>query len=292
MLLIYCYFIFNIFTAMAAMPLPFYRELSLQSPPLSGDDVKIAQTLLNRNNAVIPKIFVNGVFDEASSAATKQFQDVVGLKATGAVDDTTAQKLLEFHSADGVKDTGFTAASKGYLYKLYVPVHNNRSIETTAILFDKDNNELLQFTVRTHGHREDGTAAAWPDFGNGDFGLNEFTEDGMSVTGVIELDLNSPEVFYFFRICRADTANISPPIFSQAQICMVLGQSIDLFVGSKETPSCWFQISATEFCSTLATGPRHRSHGTMIRKCRIHLDVSTRIRMTQKMSTKSSSAWE
>ena len=33
----------------------------------------------------------------------------------------------------------------------------------------------------------------WPDFGNGDVGLNEFTTNGNSVTGLIEVDLNSPE---------------------------------------------------------------------------------------------------
>ena len=175
------------------MPLPFTRELKVQSPLQAGDDVKIAQTLLNRNPAVAPTLVVDGYFGDNSARGVQQFQNSVNFKVTGILDDATARKLLELHSADGFKDPGFTAASKGYLYKLYVPVHVNRSIETTAILFDKDNNELLRFIARTHGYRDDGTTGAWPDFGTGDVGLNEFTDNGMTVTGLMELDLNSPE---------------------------------------------------------------------------------------------------
>ena len=54
---------------------------------------------------------------------------------------------------DGFKDSGFTAASMGYKYKLHIPVHQNRSLETNATLFDAYNNELLSFRVRSHGHR-------------------------------------------------------------------------------------------------------------------------------------------
>ena len=160
---------------------------------MSGNDIIIAQNLLNRNGAVSPLLVTDGTFGDNSARAVKQFQVAANLKGSGVLDDITAQKLLDLHSADGVKDTGFTAGSKGYLYKLYLPVHNNRSIETTATLFDKDNTELLRFTARAHGHRNDGSSAAWPDFGNGDFGLNQFTSNGMTVTGIIEIDLNSPE---------------------------------------------------------------------------------------------------
>jgi len=179
--------------AMAAMPLPFTRELKVTSPMQTGNDVLIAQTLLNRNSAVKPQLKTDGVYGSGSATATSQFQTAVGIKATGIVDSATAQKLLDLHSADGVRDTGFTAASLGYLYKLNIPVHVNRSVETVATLYDKDNNKLLSFVVRTHGHRNDGSSAAWPDFGNGDIGLNEFTSSGNTVTGLIEVDLNTPE---------------------------------------------------------------------------------------------------
>jgi len=52
----------------------------------------------------------------------------------------TAQLLLDLHSADGVKDSGFTAASMGYLFKIYTPVYTNRSIETAGVLYDAYNN--------------------------------------------------------------------------------------------------------------------------------------------------------
>jgi hypothetical protein len=40
-----------------------------------------------------------------------------------------------------------------------------RSIETFATLFDKDNNKVMTFKTRQHGHRADGTNPGWPDFG-------------------------------------------------------------------------------------------------------------------------------
>jgi peptidoglycan hydrolase-like protein with peptidoglycan-binding domain len=95
------------------------------------------------------------VFSPASATATAQFQKAHGLSADGSgiLGVETAQKLLDLHSADGYKDSGFTAASMGYLFKLHVPVHSNRSIETVSTLYDKNNNVLLSFTTRTHGHR-------------------------------------------------------------------------------------------------------------------------------------------
>lgn len=101
---------------------------------------------------------------------------------------------IELHSADGVKDSGFTAASRGYLYKFFIPVYTNRSIESSGSLYDAQNNLIMTFPVRTHGHRDEGSPSApWPDFGNGDYGLNQFTSNGATTTGLVEMDLNSPE---------------------------------------------------------------------------------------------------
>lgn len=125
--------------------------------------------------------------------ATIQFQSAVGLPLTGIIDSATAQALLDTHSADGYKDTGFTAGSMGYLYKLYIPVHVNRSIETTGTLFDKDGNVLLKFKTHAHGYRDDCVGRPWPDFGVGDIGCNQFTTNGATITGLMEVDLNSPE---------------------------------------------------------------------------------------------------
>lgn len=81
----------------------------------------------------------------------------------------------------------------GYLYKVFIPVYENRSIETSATLYDANNNILLTFPVRTHGRRDDGSSGPSPDFGTGDYGLNQFTSNGNTITGLVELDLNSPE---------------------------------------------------------------------------------------------------
>lgn len=175
------------------MPAPFTRELKVTSPMMSGNDVTIAQNLLIRDDAVDKNLVCDGVYGSASEAATSAFQSANGVKATGVLDAESANLLLSLHSNDNYKDTGFTAASMGYKYKIHIPVYYNRSVETYATLFDAENNEIMTFRVRTHGKRDDGTSAAWPDFGDGDVGLNEFTSSGATVTGLIEIDLNSPE---------------------------------------------------------------------------------------------------
>jgi hypothetical protein len=175
------------------MPAPFSRQLKVTSPYMTGNDVLIAQTLLNRDSAVKPSVPTSGVYDEATAKGCAEFQTAISVKSTGNLDSTTAQKLLELHTDDNYKDSGFTAASMGYLYKFHIPVVSNRSVETYATLFDEDNNVLLKFRVRTHGKRDDGTSAAWPDFGNGDVGYTQFGSSGNTITGLVEVDLNSPE---------------------------------------------------------------------------------------------------
>lgn len=175
------------------MPKPFTRELYYMNPELTGNDIIIAQNLLNRDINVNPKLKTDGIFSPLTSTATIQFQTTVGLPLTGIIDSFTAQSLLDTHSADGYKDTGFTAGSMGYLYKLYIPVHVNRSIETTGTLFDKDGNVLLKFKAHAHGYRDDCISRPWPDFGVGDIGCNQFTSNGATITGLFEVDLNSPE---------------------------------------------------------------------------------------------------
>jgi hypothetical protein len=180
-----------------AMPAPFYRELQVSSPSQTGDDVLIVQTLVKRDKAVDENFVVNGAYDESSAKAVSSFQSAIGLSSTGIVDEITAQKLLDLHSSDGYKDTGFTAESLGggYLYKFHIPVHRNRSVETISTLYDAQGNEMLKFRTRTHGYRDDGSEGAWPDFGNGDVGQNEFCDNGNTVTGLVEMDLNSPEPY-------------------------------------------------------------------------------------------------
>jgi hypothetical protein len=133
---------------------------------------------LKRDKAVDPNFVASGSYASDSAKATSDFQAANNLPSTGILDSASAQALLDLHSDDGYSDSGFTAASMGYLYKFHIPVHNNRSVETYSTLYDANNNVLLKFKTRTHGHRADGTDEPWPDYGNGDEGLNQFTSSG------------------------------------------------------------------------------------------------------------------
>jgi len=176
------------------MPLPFTRSIKLTEPYMYGNDVLIATTLLSRSHYVPKTYQPSNTYDETSVQAVILLQN--GLNITnniGIIDSITSSMLLDLYTNDGYQDKGISASSMGYLYKIFIPVYKNRSIETAATLYDKDNNVLLTFTARAHGHRDDGSSAAWPDFGNGDIGLSQFAGSGDTVTGLIAIDLNTPE---------------------------------------------------------------------------------------------------
>lgn len=177
------------------MPLPWTRVLALANPVMQGNDVIIAQNLLKRDIGVSSFFDVTGTYDSATAKAMTTFQETHALEVSGTLDSNSATMLLQLYSLDGVQDSGFSASSLGYKYKFSIPVHSNRSIETVGTLFDSNNNVMLTFAVRTHGHRDDNGDWGWPDFGSTppDFGLNQFTSNGNTVTGVVEVDLNSPE---------------------------------------------------------------------------------------------------
>jgi hypothetical protein len=50
------------FVAAADMPDPFYRVLDAVTPNISGNDVIVAQELLNRDSGVSPQLTVDGPF--------------------------------------------------------------------------------------------------------------------------------------------------------------------------------------------------------------------------------------
>jgi len=52
---------------------------------------------------------------------------------------------------------------------------------------------MMNFTAKLHGYRDDGSSRPWPDYGDNDYGLNEFSSGGSTPTGLMELDLNTPE---------------------------------------------------------------------------------------------------
>ena len=200
------------------MPPPFYRELKVTSPYMTGNDVLIAQTLLLRDSAVDKSLVADGIYKETSASATSSFQSANELKSTGTLDSASAQLLLDLHSDDNYKDSGFTAASMGYLYKFHIPVHVNRSVETMSTLYDANNNIMLQFRIRTHGKRADGTDQPWPDYGNGDIGLTQFASSGDTVTGLVEIDLNSPEpnpqVYGKYALSKLTYLNLFSSLFN------------------------------------------------------------------------------
>jgi len=162
------------------MPLPFTREL-YPNQDLNGTDVFIAQNLINRSPYVNPSIPLTCNYDTETVTAVSQFQKGNSLTISGIFDIPTANLLLSLHTYDGYKDNG--TIPPGYKYKVYIPVHANRSIETNATLFDNKMNVLLSFTVRAHG--QDCTSTGEP--------LNQFSGDGETPTGLSTFDLNSPE---------------------------------------------------------------------------------------------------
>lgn len=161
------------------MPLPFTRELTyVDGDSLeSGSDVLIMQTLINRSPLMSSnQIDTDGAYGADSADAVSTFQTGNSIDASGVFDNATATALLACCQSDGYVDDGTAASEYGKLYKILVPLQSvNRSIEATAILLDKDNNVVRMFTVRAHGYRSDDTTEAWPDFGDGDYGLNEVT---------------------------------------------------------------------------------------------------------------------
>ena len=154
------------------MPLPFTRELLIQTPPLNGNDIIILQNLLKQNEY---DIYVTGIYDYQSEFIIKKFQKEYNIKSNGIVDKTTASMVLDKLSNDNYKDNNVTANELGYFYKIYIPIFNNRSIETEGILYDKYNNILHRFITRTKGQE------------------NQFTTNGNTPTGLSVIDFNTPE---------------------------------------------------------------------------------------------------
>lgn len=161
------------------MPRPFFRQLELQTPLLTGRDVIILQNLLQRH----PKtkgIIVTSKYDIQTAEMVQIFQADVEVPSTGVFCKQTAAKVLDLLLYDGFKDDHKVPA--GYKFKLYVPVHKDRTKETMAILLDAHAEPVYTFKVRAHGAtNKDGTA------------VNQFTRNGNTPTGLATFDLNSKE---------------------------------------------------------------------------------------------------
>lgn len=98
----------------ADMPLPWKRELVYQQEEtMTGNDVFILQNLINRDQAVRGRLSITSAYDADTYTAVRAFQLAHKISVTGIFDEATANELLDCCSRDGVRDTGFTAASLG-----------------------------------------------------------------------------------------------------------------------------------------------------------------------------------
>ena len=129
---------------------------------------------------------VTGVFDAATFTAL-----AASLK-TGPWSHITATALLEFLNYDGYVDDGVPASALGYMYKVVLGVHANRSIQTNGTLLDANNTVRLSFVARAHGYDCD-CPTPWPHYNATSCGLTMFASNGNTPTGLMELDLNTPE---------------------------------------------------------------------------------------------------
>jgi hypothetical protein len=174
------------------IPYPFSRELKYSSTePMSGKDVYTLQHLLNRWSTK-PNLQITQIYDYNTSKAIAKWKVSKGLPNDTIFDRATAFVFLEDFEYDGYKDQGIKAADLGLQFRLYVPVYRNRSIETTATLFDAHNNVLHKFTTRTRAHTIYGEEP-WPTWDSETKGLNEFTSWGYTPSGLTLLDFNTPE---------------------------------------------------------------------------------------------------
>jgi len=194
---------------LGTLPAPFSRVLQLTAPAPTGSDVTILQALLARAGDCPPPAR-SDQYDAATAAAVTCFQKQQDLAPDGVFGHDTAWRVLAKLSLDGWRDDGTPAAAIGaqYKYKLLLPIHSNRSVETVATLLDAHNNVLHKFPARSHGHDVDAAGQPimgvdWPDLTDdgcpnatarqGCTGLNAFSRYGATPTGLTELDLNSPE---------------------------------------------------------------------------------------------------
>lgn len=162
--------------------LPFTRALQIAEPPMEGRDVVILQNLLRRSStAGGVSLKATGFFDNDTQRALQNFQNDEELKPDdGVLNPVTAVTVLKKLMNDRYRDDG--SIPDGVKFKLYIPVHRDRTIETNATLYDSKGNVLHQFLVRTHG--SNGTEGQT---------LNQLTRNGNTPTGLTTMDLNTPE---------------------------------------------------------------------------------------------------
>lgn len=181
-----------VYTNAADVPYPFQRDLDFNPhTPMSGKDIFTLQHMLNRWDRK-PNLPITQKYDLATATALASWKKSHGFENTTKFTAEHAFKLLDDFQYDNYKDQGIKAADMGLKFRVYIPVYRNRSIETTATLFDDQNNVLHQWITRTRAHTVFGEEP-WPAWDSATFGLNEFTGWGFTPSGLSLLDLNTPE---------------------------------------------------------------------------------------------------
>eukprot|EP00762_Andalucia_godoyi_P002637 ANDGO_03379.mRNA.1 hypothetical protein DFA_11980 len=153
---------------------PFSSDLALGG---SGDAVYVLQVFLSRMPNAPVGLSVSGKFDGLTTAAIRQFQSAQGLPVTGIADVYTQNLLYKMYEYDGYHDDLKGTLPDGILYKVHVPVRKDRSVEVQATLYDRNMAVLHTFTVRAKGQAN----------------LTQFASNGNTPSGLMSLDLNSPE---------------------------------------------------------------------------------------------------
>ncbi|CAB4014592.1 partial [Paramuricea clavata] len=163
------------------MPAPFTRVLYISTPLLSGKDVVILQNLLIRSYNVTTAVAATGLYDKQTAQAVGEYKKANLIISDPLVfDNVTAALVLKQLSYDGYKDDG--GIPYGYKFKIFIPVHKNRTIETEGTLMDANGEVLYRFTIRAHGALD---SSGKP--------INQFTHNGNTPTGLVECDLNTKE---------------------------------------------------------------------------------------------------
>ena len=165
------------------------------NPGNTGDEVKILQFMLQRGQyPACSSVNITGTFDSITRECLTQFQAGTGLPSTGTLTSRTACQVVMQLQPDGYKDDGKPASAYGRLYKVVIPVHRNRSIESVAQLQQADGTVAHEFTVRLHGFDFLAqNANTWPSFNSSGCGMSPFASNGDTPTGLYDFDLNSPE---------------------------------------------------------------------------------------------------
>ena len=161
------------------LPMPFTRVLELG---LQGKDVMLLNLLLARapECPLLAPQPLSDTFSESLQACVSNVQAALHATPTGIADADVLARAEQLMDMDGYVDDGTIPA--GFLYKVHIPVHANRSIETQARLLAPNGTVLLAFTARTHGQNDAQGRT-----------LNQFSGDGVTPTGLTLFDLNSPE---------------------------------------------------------------------------------------------------